>query len=93
MATLKIKKCVFGRILPKNELPQFIFMIDIARSKITFLGEGDSLPGYTDANHLHLGEVILVLSSLFIKINVCKLILGKILLKTHLFIFRVAILK
>ena len=57
------------------------------------IGEGDSLSGYTDENHLHLWEIILDITSSIMKISGGNLFLGKILSKIQFLIFRVAILK
>ena len=61
--------------------------------RLLFIGEGDSLPGYTDENQLHLGEVIFDIASSIIQINGGYSFLGKILPKTQFLIFRVAMLK
>ena len=61
--------------------------------RLLFIGEGDSLPGYTDENQLHLGEVIFDIASSIIQINGGNSFLGKILPKTQFLIFRVAMLK
>ena len=45
------------------------------------IGEGDSLSGYTDENHLHLWEIILDITSSIMKISGGNLFLGKILSK------------
>ena len=57
------------------------------------IGEGDSLSGYKDENHLHLWEIILDITSSIMKISGCKLFLGKILSKIQVLIFRLAIFK
>ena len=57
------------------------------------IGEGDSLSGYTDENHLHLWEIILDITSSIMKISGGNLFLNKILSKIQFLIFRVAILK
>ena len=57
------------------------------------IGEGDSLSGYTDENHLHLWEIILDITSSIMKISGGNLFLGKILSKIQFVIFRVAILR
>ena len=57
------------------------------------IGEGDSLSGYTDENHLHLWEIILDITSSIMKISGGNLFLGRILPKIQILIFRVAILK
>ena len=51
-----------------------------------------SVSGYTE-NRLHLHEVILDFVSSIMKINGGNLFLGRILPKTQILIFRVAILK